>query len=302
MRRASRNLVRHRPEQSATSWICTVARITTLSSLRMPRGGSSRVRQENAIVSGTFSYWRRVCASLRSPARCWSPQQGVPPSPTGPARNTGEQRGERRSARQDSSCGRQPLERAGRLAAEPGRLPEPARTGSPLPGLDRARVLQARLGRGPLHFGRGRHGAPAGLLACHGYRLQQGRAGGGEPAGAALRRERPQPDPAGPRRRRAHRPRGHVGLAPIRGDDRGWAHARSRRQRHEVGRVRHGVRARCAAHSRLPARRRRLCADRDGGGEHRQRRAVDAGARLSRRRLPDPGADRRPRSCAAPWA
>ena len=52
----------------------------------------------------------------------------------------------------------------------------------------------------------------------------------------------------------------------------------------------------------LRPRRRRLRADRDGGGEHRQRRALDAGARLPRRRLPHPGADRRPRSRAAPSA
>ena len=80
---------------------------------------------------------------------------------------------------------------------------------------------------------------------------------------------------------------------PFAASDRGRPHARSRRQRHEVGRVRHGVRARRAAHGRLSARRRRLRADRDGGGVHRQRRALHAGARLSRRRLPDPRADRR---------
>ena len=42
----------------------------------------------------------------------------------------------------------------------------------------------------------------------------------------------------------------------------------------------------------VPAGGRCLRADGNGGGEHRQRRALDAGARLPRRRLPDPGADR----------
>ena len=97
---------------------------------------------------------------------------------------------------------------------------------------------------------------------------------------------------------------GHVDVVPtgpvdmwsdaaVRAHRQGRAHVRPRRQRHEVGRMRDGVRARCAAHGRISARGRCLRADRHRGGVDRQRRVVDAGARLPRGRLPDPGADRR---------
>ena len=171
----------------------------------------------------------------------------------------------------------------------------PARTGS------RASSRRAAQRRS-LYAGRRRHGASARLLARHGHRLREGRAGGGEPARTASR-PGPQPDPAGPCRRRADRPARHVVVAALRAaivkDGRMYGRGANDMKSGVCAMVFALDALRTAGY--LPARR-RLRADRDRGGIDRQRRAVDAGARLPRRCLPDPRADRRPRSCAAPSA
>src|SRR5205085_11848707 len=70
----------------------------------------------------------------------------------------------------------------GGLAEIARELPEPARAGSTLPGLDCARVRESRLGGRSLYAERCRHGRATRLLARDGHRLPQRRAGGCEPS------------------------------------------------------------------------------------------------------------------------
>ena len=99
-----------------------------------------------------------------------------------------------------------------------------------------------------------------------------------------------QPRHAGPCRCRARGSARDVDASALRSGDPRWLDERARRRRHEAGRLRHGLRARCAEERRLRAGRGCDHADGDGGGVHRQRRALDARARLSRRGMPDRGA------------
>ncbi len=159
-----------------------------------------------------------------------------------------------------------------------------------MPGLDRARVRVARLGGRPLHARRCDDGHPPRFLARDGHGLQPRRAGGGEPARAQARRTFAHH--TGPCRRGADWSGRDVADAAVRRHHQGRPHVRPRRERHEVRRRRDGVRTRRPARGWVSARLRPLRADRDRGRVHRQRRALHARARLPRRRLPDPRADR----------
>ncbi|CAA9495272.1 MAG: Acetylornithine deacetylase, partial [uncultured Solirubrobacteraceae bacterium] len=182
------------------------------------------------------------------------------------------------------------LRRAGRVPAGPRPLPVAPRRGGAAAGLDGARVRPARLRRGPLHPGR-RPPARAREGRTHGGR-RPGRLRAGR--GRAPRREahRAQPHPPGPHRRGAGRPGRHVDAPALRRRGPGRLAARPRRPRHEVRRVLHGVRHGRDPRRRPRARRRRVPPDRDGGGEHRQRRPFHLAARLPRRGRVDPRAHR----------